>query len=219
MLFRDRRHAGQILAGKLTAFRDLPDLLVLALPRGGVPVADEVARALHAPLDVFLVRKLGVPEQPELAMGAIATGGVVVFNHDVVNGLGIPREAIDAVVAREEEELERREQAYRDDRPPPNVRDHTIILVDDGLATGSSMRAAVAALKHSEPREIVVAVPVGAAETCASLAGSVARVVCAETPEPFRAVGLWYADFSQTSDEEVHDLLEAGPSRHPAQLP
>jgi predicted phosphoribosyltransferase len=208
MLFRDRTEAGRILAGRLMTYANRPDVLVLALPRGGVPVAYEVARALHAPLDVFLVRKLGVPGREELAMGALASGGLRVLNEDVVGALAIPEEVIAHVVAAEGRELERRERAYRDDRPVPDVRGRTIILVDDGLATGSTMRAAVAALRQRQPARIVVAVPVGSADTCAEFQGEADEIVCARTPEPFYAVGLWYEDFSQTSDEEVHELLE-----------
>jgi predicted phosphoribosyltransferase len=208
MLFRDRADAGRQLAEELTAYADRPDVLVLALPRGGVPVAYEVARALHAPLDVFLVRKLGVPGHAELAMGALATGGVRVLNEDVVEGLRIPEEVIDEVAAEEQRELQRREAAYRGDRPPLDVRGRTVILVDDGLATGASMRAAVAALRQQRPAQIVIAVPVAAAETCAELRTEVDDLVCAHTPRPFYAVGLWYEDFSQTTDAEVHDLLE-----------
>jgi predicted phosphoribosyltransferase len=180
---------------------------VLALPRGGVPVAYEVARALHAPLDVFLVRKLGVPGHEELAMGAVATGGVRVLNEQVVRGLGIPDSVIDAVASWELEELRRRERLYRGDRRPPDVRGKTVILVDDGLATGSTMLAAVEALRQQQPARIVVAVPIAAPDTCELLRAEVDDVVCAVTPEPFYAVGLWYRDFSQTSDEEVRELL------------
>jgi putative phosphoribosyl transferase len=208
MIFADRREAGRYLAGKLTEYADRPDVLVLALPRGGVPVAYEVARALHAPLDVFLVRKLGVPGREELAMGAIATGGVLVLNEEVVRHLGIPREVLQAAIAAQQEELERRERIYRGDRPPPDVRGRTVILVDDGLATGSTMRAAVAALRRQGPARIVVAVPIGAPETCAEFDREADEVVCAMTPQPFYAVGLWYGDFSQTTDEEVRELLE-----------
>jgi predicted phosphoribosyltransferase len=208
MLFRDRADAGRVLAGNLQAYADRPDVLVLALPRGGVPVAFEVARALHAPLDLFLVRKLGLPGHEELAMGALASGGVRVLNDEVVRLLRVPPEVIDLVAAEERQELARREQAYRGDRPPLDVRDKTVILVDDGLATGSTMRAAVAALRRLGPRQIVVAVPVAAAETCAELREEVDDMVCVRTPEPFRAVGLWYQDFSQTSDEEVRELLQ-----------
>jgi len=214
MLFRDRTEAGRLLAGKLMKYANRPDVLVLALPRGGVPVAYEAARALHAPLDVFLVRKLGLPGHEELAMGAIATGGVRVLNEDVVRGLGIPGEVIDAVAAEEQEEMGRRERAYRGGRPAPEVRGRTVILIDDGLATGSTMRAAVAALRRQGPARIVVAVPVGAVETCAEFQDEADEAICARTPEPFRAVGLWYDDFSQTTDEEVHDLLERSAQKH-----
>jgi predicted phosphoribosyltransferase len=208
MLFRDRTEAGRLLAAKLRKYAGRPDVLVLALPRGGVPVAYEIARALHAPLDVFLVRKLGLPGHEELAMGAIATGGARVLNYDVVRSLAVPEEVIDAVTAKEMEELERRERAYRGARPVPVVRGCTVILIDDGLATGSTMRAAVAALRRLGPALIVVAVPVGARETCAELEQEADAVICARTPDPFYAVGIWYEDFSQTTDEEVHDLLE-----------
>jgi len=208
MNFRDRREAGQLLADHLKPYANQEDVLVLALPRGGVPVAYEVARALHAPLDVFVVRKLGVPGFPELAMGAIATGGVRVLNEETVQGLGIPEEEIDLVAAEEQQELEARDRNYRGDRSAPNVRNRTIILVDDGLATGSTMRAAIAALRRQNPARIVVAVPVGAAETCRALQAEADEVVCVSTPESFYAVGLWYDDFSQTTDGEVRDLLE-----------
>jgi predicted phosphoribosyltransferase len=206
-VFRDRRHAGQLLARTLGKYANRPDVLVLALPRGGAPVAYEVARALHAPLDVFVVRKLGVPGHEEYAMGAIASGGERVLNDDVVRELGISDAAIDAVVFSEQRELERRERLYRDSRPLPELRGHSVILVDDGLATGSTMLAAVKALRAHQPARIVVAVPTGAAETCEHLRSVADEVVCATTPRPFRAVGLWYEDFAQTSDAEVHDLL------------
>jgi predicted phosphoribosyltransferase len=208
MLFRDRSDAGRQLADRLEKYAGQPNLLVLALPRGGVPVGYEVARALHAPLDVFVVRKLGVPGREELAMGALATDGVRVLNQDVVDALQIPDDVIDAVTAAEQAELERRERAYRDDRPPPEVRGHTVFLVDDGLATGSTMHAAVAALRQLEPARLVVAVPVGAPGACEDFDGEADEAVCAHTPEPFYAVGLWYGDFTQTTDEEVHALLE-----------
>ena len=208
MIFADRREAGRFLASKLTEYADRPDVLVLALPRGGVPVAYEVARALHAPLDVFLVRKLGVPGREELAMGAIASGGVLVLNENLVRGLGIPKDVLQAVIAAERKELERRETIYRGDRQPPDVRGRTAILVDDGLATGSTMRAAVAALRRQGPARIVVAVPIGAPETCAAFERQADDIICAVTPLPFHAVGLWYGDFSQTTDEEVRHLLE-----------
>jgi predicted phosphoribosyltransferase len=207
MIFRDRREAGRVLAQELEKYAGRPDVLVLALPRGGVPVAFEVARVLGAPLDLFLVRKLGLPGQPELAMGAIASGGVVVLNEEVVGVLQVPDEVIDRVIAEEREELRWREQAYRGDRPPPEVRGRVVILVDDGLATGSTMRAAVAALRRQGPARVVVAVPVGAAETCAEFQSVADETVCARTPEPFYAVGLWYGDFAQTTDEEVRALL------------
>jgi putative phosphoribosyl transferase len=208
MIFRDRTDAGRQLAARLTRYADRTDVLVLALPRGGVPVAYEVAKALKAPLDVFLVRKLGVPGHEELAMGAIASGGVRVLNEDLVDYLRIPDGVIDAVAAVEQRELERRERAYRDDRPPPEVKDSIVILVDDGLATGSTMRAAAAALRLQKPQRIVVAVPVSSAEACEELRSEVDEIVCAVTPEHFQGVGLWYEDFSQTSDEEVRELLK-----------
>jgi putative phosphoribosyl transferase len=207
MIYRDRIEAGRRLASRLADYADRPDVLVLALPRGGVPVAFEVARELHAPLDIFLVRKLGLPGHEELAMGAIATGGVRVLNEDVVAHLRIPGEVIDSVAADELRELERRERAYRGDRPAPDVRGKTVILVDDGLATGSTMRAAAAALRQQQPARIVVAVPVSARQTCDEYRMGVDEIICAVTPEPFQAVGLWYKDFSQTTDEEVRDLL------------
>jgi predicted phosphoribosyltransferase len=182
-------------------------VLVLALPRGGVPVAYEVARALNAPLDVFLVRKLGVPGYEELAMGAIATGGVRVLNDQLVDGLRIPDYIVDEIAGWEQRELIRRERLYRGDRPPPDVRGRTVILVDDGLATGATMLAAVKALRKMQPARIVVAVPTAAPQTCDQLRGEVDEVICAITPEPFHAVGLWYDDFSQTTDEEVRELL------------
>jgi putative phosphoribosyl transferase len=214
--FRDRTDAGQFLATKLTAYASRPDVLVLALPRGGVPVAFEVAKALSAPLDVFLVRKLGVPGQEELAMGAIASGGVRALNQEVVEMLHIPEGVIAAVADEEQRELERRERAYRGDRPVPSMRGCTIILVDDGLATGSSMRAAAAALRQRGPARIVVAVPTAAPETCSELKTEVDEIVCAITPDPFYAVGLWYEDFSQTTDQEVRDLLERAAREQPS---
>ena len=206
-VFRDRRHAGRVLAQVLAGYANRSDVIVLALPRGGVPVAYEVAKALHAPLDVFVVRKLGVPGHEEYAMGAIASGGVRVLNDEVVRRLGIPAAAVDAVARYEQGEVERRERLYRAGRPPPDVRGRTVILVDDGLATGSTMLAAVRAVRAQQPARIVVAVPTAAAETCAQLRSEADEVVCATTPEPFRAVGMWYDDFSQTSDEEVRELL------------
>jgi predicted phosphoribosyltransferase len=206
-LFRDRREAGRLLAAKLTAYANRPDVIVLALPRGGVPVADEVARALGAPLDVFVVRKLGVPGSEELAMGAVATGDVRVLNDQLVNRLGIPDHLIDAVAVREGQELARRERLYRGGRPPLDVRDRTVILVDDGLATGATMHAAIAALRQLGPARIVVAVPTASPETCEEMRAEVDDVICAITPEAFQAVGRWYQDFAQTTDEEVQDLL------------
>jgi putative phosphoribosyl transferase len=208
MLFRDRNDAGRQLAGRLAKYAGRPEVVVLALPRGGVPVGFQVAQALGVPLDVFLVRKLGLPGREELAMGAIASGGERVLNEDVVQSLGIPEEVIETVAAEEQRELQRRERAYRDNRLPLNVRGRTVLLVDDGLATGSSMRAAVAALRRQHPARIVVAVPVGAGITCEDLQTEADEVVCAHTPEPFAAVGLWYNDFSQTTDEEVRELLQ-----------
>jgi predicted phosphoribosyltransferase len=210
-MLADRRQAGKLLAQRLEQYRAGPHVIVLGLPRGGVPVAYEVAQALDAPLDVFIVRKLGFPGHEEYAMGAIASGGVRVMNADVA-GMHLPQSIVDAATAREHKELERRERLYRGDRPPLDLRNRTVILVDDGLATGSTMRAAVQAVRLQQPRRIVVAVPVAAAATCNDLRGDADEVVCMLTPEPFRAVGLWYRDFDQTSDGEVHALLAA--SRH-----
>lgn len=206
-LFLDRRDAGRRLAEKIAGYSNRPDVLVLALPRGGVPVAFEVARALNAPLDVFVVRKLGVPGYEELAMGAVATGGVRVLNDEVVEGLGIPAPMIDAVAARERQELARRERLYRDGRPQPEVRGRTVILVDDGLATGATMYAAIEALRQQGPARIVVAVPTASPDTCEEIKSKADEVICAITPEPFHAVGRWYQEFSQTTDEEVRELL------------
>ena len=205
--FHDRRDAGRRLAEQLAPYANRSDVLVLALPRGGVPVAAEVARALRAPLDVFVVRKLGVPGSEELAMGAVATGGVRVLNDAVIRALHISANVIDAVTAGEQEELQRRERVYRGDRPAPDVSGRTVILVDDGLATGATMQAAVAALRLQAPTRIVVAAPVGAAEPVHALRTEVDDVVCVLTPEPFYAVGAWYEDFDQTTDEEVRELL------------
>jgi len=215
--YRDRAEAGRYLAEKLADYADRPDVLVLALPRGGVPVAFEVARALNAPLDVFMVRKLGVPGHEELAMGAIASGGMRLLNESVVRALRIKPEVIEQVAKTEQAELERREREYRHDRPQPELRDKTVIVIDDGLATGASMRAAVVALRRRRPARLIVAVPVAAAATCAEFRYEVDEVVCAATPEPFHAVGLWYEDFSQTTDVEVRDLLERAqdPARRP----
>jgi predicted phosphoribosyltransferase len=208
MIYHDRSDAGKKLATRLAKYKDRDDVVVLALPRGGVPVAYEVAQALHAPLDVFLVRKLGVPGHEELAMGAIASGDVRVLNDDVVDYLRIPRRVIDAVAVKEIRELKRRELQYRGSRPEPDVRGKTVILIDDGLATGSTIRAAAQALREQMPARIVVAVPVSAPQTCDQYVIGVDEIVCAETPEPFRGVGQWYDDFSQTTDEEVRELLE-----------
>jgi predicted phosphoribosyltransferase len=213
MRFRNRIDAGRQLAGCLAEYAGRPQTIVLALPRGGVPVAAEVAHALGAPLDVFLVRKLGVPGHAELAMGAIAEGGASVLSDDLIASLAIPRSAIEEVTAREGEELARRQRLYRGARVPPVVRGHTAILVDDGLATGSTMEAAIRALRRLEPSRIVVAVPVAALESCDRIRGIADDVVCAYTPPFFSAVGQWYEDFSETSDEDVRNLLdETGPS-------
>src|SRR4051794_6381012 len=212
--FRDRAEAGRLLAERLRQYAGRDDVVVLGLPRGGVPVAYEVARALGAPLEAFLVRKLGVPGHEELAFGAIATGGVRLLNPDVVRGLEIPPHIIDRVTAIERAELEGRQREYRGDRPPPDVSGRTVVLIDDGLATGASMRAAVAALRQGQPARIIVAVPIAAPSTCDEFQDEVDEVVCARTPEPFYAVGLWYEDFSQTTDEEVRELLRrAGDGR------
>jgi predicted phosphoribosyltransferase len=207
--FRDRREAGRTLARALQAYANRPDVVVLALPRGGVPVAYEVASALHAPLDVFTVRKLGVPGYEELAMGAVASGGVYVLDRELLDALGLHPEQFADVVRRELAELSRRESAYRSECPRPDVRGKTVILIDDGLATGASMLAAIAALRRLDPARIVVAVPVGSPETCDALRGAADEVVCAITPSSFSAVGAHYVDFRQTSDEEVRELLKA----------
>ncbi len=205
--FDDRADAGRCLARELLPYAGLRETLVLALPRGGVPVAYEVARALDAELDVFLVRKLGVPGHEELAMGAIASGGVRVINEGVVQALRIPASTIDAVAAAEQDTLERRERFYRGDSPRPSVRGRIVILVDDGLATGASMRAALEALGSEEPKRLIAAVPVAPAEICEELRADADEVVCVATPPGFYGVGQWYRDFSQTTDDEVRDLL------------
>lgn len=207
MLFEDRRDAGRVLAGRLSMYAGREDILVLALPRGGVPVGFEVAQALRAPLDLFVVRKLGTPGQEELALGAIASGGVRIINDEVVEAIGIPEHAIDAIAAREFMELQRREQQYRGTRPPLNVVGKVVILIDDGLATGSTMRAAAKALRQMSPSKVVVAVPVASAITCERLRNDVDEVICVSTPENFFAVGQWYRDFQQTTDDEVRELL------------
>jgi putative phosphoribosyl transferase len=205
--FRDRREAGRLLATALAGYADRPDALVLGLPRGGVVVAAEVARGIRVPLDVWVVRKLGLPANPELAIGAIGRGGVRVLNDDVLRELGIGADVIESVAADEAVELERRERLYRGARPFPELAGKTAILVDDGLATGSTMRAAVLSARSMAPSRVVVAVPVGAAATCLDLGGVADEVVCLRTPDPFRAVGAWYEDFAQTTDEEVRELL------------
>ena len=206
-LFRDRREAGQRLAKALESYRNRDDVVVLALPRGGVPVAFEVAQALRAPLDVFLVRKLGAPGHPEFAIGAIAAGGVRVLSEDVIATLGISPATIEQVAERERFELERRDRAYHGDRAKLSLAGKTVIVIDDGLATGSTMEAGVSALRAYHVAKIVVAAPVGAADSCGRLRGLADEVMCLETPEPFRAVGLWYRVFDQTSDAEVVELL------------
>jgi putative phosphoribosyl transferase len=205
--FRDRRDAGRRLATELRAYANRPDVIVLALPRGGVPVGYEVASALGAPLDVFVVRKLGLPGHEELAMGAIASGGVHVLDQDLLRIAHVSDAQLQQVITTELAELARRERLYRGDRSFPDLQGKTVILVDDGLATGSSVRAAIAALRKKAPKQIIVAVPVAAPEVCDSFRDIADDIICAETPESFRAVGMWYDDFSQTTDEEVHDLL------------
>ena len=205
--FHDRRDAGRQLAALLDSYAGRADVIVLALPRGGIPVGYEVAQALGAPLDVFVVRKLGVPGYEELALGALASGGARVINDDVVRMYRISRDLLDDVTRMERAELERREHQYRGDRPFPELAGKTIILVDDGLATGATMRAAVAAVREKAPARVVVAVPVSAAETCAAFRGIADEIVCALTPEAFHAVGLWYENFAQTTDDEVRELL------------
>lgn len=205
--FRDRTEAGQLLAARLADYADTPNLIVLGLPRGGVPVAYEIAKALRAPLDIWLVRKLGVPGQEELAMGAISLGEVMVLNHEIIQALGISDETIAQVAEAEKQELERRDRAYRGDRILPNLQDHTVILVDDGIATSSTLRAAIAALKQQHPRSIIAAAPVAPPTVCADLERIVDRVVCLNTPDPLHSIGMWYGNFSQTTDDEVRDLL------------
>ena len=213
--FMDRREAGRVLASLLKSYAGRDDVVVLALPRGGVPVAYEVASALGAPLDVFLVRKLGTPGHRELAMGAIASGGVRVLNDDVVRWYGIPESAIESVAREEAAELERRERAYRDGRPAPDLTNRIVMLVDDGLATGSTMRAGAQAVRLHRPSRVVVAVPVGARQTCSEIAAVADEVICARMPEPFSAVGQWYLNFDQTDDDEVRELLQKStPTTH-----
>jgi len=206
-VFLNRTHAGQLLADALAKYADRDDVIVLALPRGGVPVAYEVAKKLHASLDVFIVRKLGLPEHPELAMGAIATGGVRVLNEEVVQGLGISPFTIDAVAAQEQKELARRELAYRGHHHAPGIRGKIVILIDDGIATGSTMRAAVKALRQQQPARLIVAVPTAALSSYLEMEGEVDEMVALMTPEDFHAVGQYYEDFSQTTDAEIGELL------------
>jgi putative phosphoribosyl transferase len=213
MLFKDRFEAGCVLAQRLLNYADRADALVLGLARGGVPVAFEVAQALHAPLDVFIVRKLGVPGQEELAMGAIAPGDVTVINWSIMDQLDIAPRALQAVIARESQELTRRELVYRGQRPPLDASGRTVILIDDGLATGSTMRAAIAGVRKQGADHVVVAVPVGASQTCDEMSSAVDELICAATPTPFYGVGRWYRNFSQTTDEEVRQLLEQAHSR------
>lgn len=208
MRYRDRKEAGQRLAERLLDYRDRSDVVVLGLPRGGVVIASEIARRLHAPLDVFVVRKLGVPGQEELAMGAIASGGVRVLNSAVVDVCGIPASVIEEVTEQERRELERRERLYRGVRPPIAIEGRTVILVDDGIATGATMRAAVAALRRLKPARIIVAAPTAAPQACELLSKEADEVICDIMPDPFYSVGLWYDDFTQNSDEEIRELLE-----------
>jgi len=211
--FQDRTEAGRQLAARLEPYAGRDDVLVLGLPRGGVPVAFEIAMALDAPLDVFIVRKLGLPGHEEFGIGAIASGDVRVVDEAVLRAYDVDPDTLARITARERLELERRERLYRDDRAFPAIEDKVVILVDDGLATGSTMRAAIAALREKHPSKIVVAVPVGARESCTAMARLVEEVVCLETPDPFYAVGLWYEDFEQTDDAEVHELLERAAAR------
>jgi len=216
--FFNRIEAGRLLAENLSSYANREDVIVLALPRGGVPVAAEVAKRLDVPLDVFVVRKLGLPGHPELAMGAIASGGMRVFNGEVVNALRIPDEVIDAVSAEELVELQRREKAYRADRPPLEVEGKTVIVVDDGVATGSTMLAAISALRQLNAARIIIAAPVVAASTYGEMQGAADEVTAVVVPEHFYAVGQWYEDFSETSDEEVRELLAQAASQHPVQV-
>jgi putative phosphoribosyl transferase len=208
--FANRTDAGRRLANELQQYAQRSDVIVLALPRGGVPIGYEVAKALGAPLDVFVVRKIGLPWQEELAMGAVASGGVRVFDRNLIRVAHVSDADVERIANEEERELERRERLYRGDRPFPDVQGKIVILVDDGLATGASMRAAVAALREDKPARIVVAVPVAAPETCDAFRSIADEIICAETPEPFQAVGMWYEDFSQTTDDDVRDLLARG---------
>lgn len=213
MQFRNRHEAGRQLADALGAYANRPDVVVLALPRGGVPVGAAVAERLAATLDVWPVRKLGVPGYAELAMGAIAAGGIEVLNHDLIESLHISAAQVAQVAARERVELDRRARAFRGDRPLPDMRDRCIIIVDDGLATGATMEATILAVRTLAPSAIVVAVPVGARDTCDRLRGVADGLVCVQTPDAFQAVGQWYDDFSETTDDEVRRLLEAADER------
>ena len=215
MVFPDRIAAGRMLGARLAQFANEKPLLVLALPRGGVPVAFEVAMALHAPLDVFLVRKLGFPGQEELAIGAIASGGARLLNAAIIRSLHLPPEQVEAVTQEETKELERREHLYRGDRAAPEIQGHTLIIVDDGIATGSSMRVAITALRQKNPRKIIVAIPVAPFATCKRLQREADAVVCLSTPSDFYAVGEWYRDFSQVSDATVRELLDRAPNPRP----
>jgi len=217
-IFKDRTDAGRFLASKLDQFANLADVIVVGLPRGGLPVAYEVAHQLNAPLDLLVVRKLGVPGHEELAMGAIASGGVCLLNQDVLSHLGIPQDIIDLVIESEQRELERREREYRQNRPPLKLRGQTVIVVDDGLATGSSMHAAVTAIRQKQPKKIIVAVPVGARDTCQSFQNEVDTIaICAITPESFQSVGAWYANFAPTTDDEMRKCLDrSGPAKRAA---
>jgi len=206
-LFNDRADAGKKLAKKLSEYANRSDVIILALPRGGVPVAFEVAKELNVKMDVFIVRKLGVPGNEELAMGAIASDNIRVLNEDVIRSFQIPQSVIDEVVVNELRELERRERLYRGNRPKPDISGSTVILIDDGLATGATMRAAAAAVKTKNPAKIVIAVPTAASDTCSPFENEVDKTICVATPEPFYGVGAWYEDFSQTTDKEVCELL------------
>jgi putative phosphoribosyl transferase len=218
MIFQNRTDAGRQLAHQLLAYANRPDILVLALPRGGVPVAFEIARELKVPLDVFVVRKLGVPGQEELAMGAMASGGSYVLNQHLIRAIGLTQDEVNAVIAQEKHELQRRQRLYRNDRPYPDLHNRTVILVDDGLATGATMYAAVNALRKLEPARLIVAVPVAVKEVCDRFRQIADEIVCVQTPDPFDGVGRWYADFSQTTDDEVRELLaraNPGPAGSP----
>lgn len=216
MLFKDRRVAGQLLAQELAAYTNRPDVLVFALPRGGVPVAYEIAQGLNVPLDVIVVRKLGVPNQEELAMGAIASGGVRILNEQILSQLDISDDRVARIALNEERELERRERLYRGDQPLPDLQGYTVIVVDDGLATGATMWAAIVALRKLQPARIIIAVPVAAPQTCQDLQNQVDDIVCIAKPSPFYSVGLWYEDFPQTTDDEVCDLLTKAANSHQA---